>query len=238
MQRPSTHSGPSGCPSQSMSSTHPAPPLELPAPVPGASVVVVASVDPPSPVVGTLIAVLTSPVSLVVVSTGMLSPNDPPVPLPLPPPPPLQAVRTMHPNAAPQKPWIIDASAAELGVDSARIVLGGFSQGAAAAIAVSAKLDRRLGGLLIQSGFVPEVFDNEIDLTAIGAQAVLIQHGSGDEVVPVHSALDLSAMFDTIAIDSPGPLSKVELQITGGGHTVSDAMAAAADAWLRSLVSE
>ena len=129
---------------------------------------------------------------------------------------------------------VIDASAAELGVDSARIVLGGFSQGAAAAIAVSAKLDRRLGGLLIQSGFVPEVFDDEIDLTAIGAQAVLIQHGSGDEVVPVHSASDLSAMFGGVA--PAGPPSQVELQITGGGHTVSDEMAAAADAWLRCIV--
>jgi len=98
-----------------MSSTHPPPPLELPAPVLDAVVVVVVvvvvvAVVVPSPVVGTVIPVLTSPVSLVLVSTGMLSPNDPPVPLP----PPLQAVRTMQPNAALQKPWIIDASAADL----------------------------------------------------------------------------------------------------------------------------
>jgi len=110
VQRPSTHSGPSGCPSQSMSSTHPPPPLELLAPVLEALVVVAVVVVVPSPVVGTVIPVLPSPVSLVLVSTGTLSPNDPPVPLP----PPLQAVRTMQPNAAPLKPWIIDASAADL----------------------------------------------------------------------------------------------------------------------------
>lgn len=112
------------------------------------------------------------------------------------------------------------AALAELDADWSQVVLGGFSQGAATALAVAATArdDQRPGGLLLQAGFVPEVFDDEIDLTAVTVPAVLIQHGADDEVVPAYAANDLAA---ALGADGRGG---VDVEILPGGHTLSAAM--------------
>src|SRR5206468_2225889 len=94
---------------------------------------------------------------------------------------------------------LIDATIADTrgGLDA--VVLGGFSQGAAMALAVAAELGRRgpgtLGGLLIQAGFLPEAAGEEFPVADIAAKAVLVQHPADDEVVPVFMGRDLAELL-------------------------------------------
>jgi predicted esterase len=110
-------------------------------------------------------------------------------------------------------------------------VLGGFSQGAATALALAASLateEAVLGGLLIQAGFAPEVFDDEIDLTAIRARRVLVQHGIDDEVVPSFMAKDLATLIGSAA----EPHADIEVEILAGGHTLTAGMLDGTRRWL------
>lgn len=122
---------------------------------------------------------------------------------------------------------VVRGTAAELGIALSETVLGGFSQGAAVAVAVAAALDEPLGGLVLQAGFVPEVFGEDFPVDSIRAARVLVQHPSEDEVVPVAMASDLAEMLK----GAPG-VGSVDLEVVDGGHTASDEMVAAALRWL------
>jgi phospholipase/carboxylesterase len=110
-----------------------------------------------------------------------------------------------------------------LGVPADRIVLGGFSQGAAMSHALALGRGRpRPAGLIALSGFVPTVEGFEVDLTP-PLPAVAIGHGSFDPVIDVsfgRAARDLlvDAGADVLYRESPLP------------HTVDPA-------FLRDLVS-
>lgn len=120
-----------------------------------------------------------------------------------------------------------EAAMDEVGATWSDVVVGGFSQGASVALAVAIHLgrERAPGGLLLQAGFLPELWDDELDLSLVGAAEVLIQHGRDDEVVPPFLAEDLA-----------GPLraagSVVTVELLPGGHTLSPAMLDGARAWL------
>ena len=119
----------------------------------------------------------------------------------------------------------IDGVCGRLGSGSTTLVLGGFSQGGAFALALATVLGHRVGGLLLQSAFVPESLDGEVDLADIGARSILLQHGRHDGVVPCHTSEDLALMLD-------GSDRRVDLQLFDCGHEVHPRMVEAASLWL------
>ena len=117
----------------------------------------------------------------------------------------------------------------DLDVDSERVVLAGFSQGAALAVAIAARYPKRLGGLLLQAPFVPEGLDLELDPGTTQPLPVLIQHGATDAVVPEFLGRDLAAVLSAAG-------SSVSFESLACGHERAPAMLDGARRWLRALV--
>ena len=125
---------------------------------------------------------------------------------------------------------VVQSTVDELGLSWGDVVLGGFSQGAAVAIAVAASpVAAGSRGLLLQAGFVPEVFGAEVDLGAVRTGSILIQHGEADEVVPSYVAQDLASL-----LDRPGDRT-VTLEVLRGGHPLSTPMLDGTIRWLKGL---
>ena len=81
--------------------------------------------------------------------------------------------------------WL-DALLAEHGLGYDRLVLGGFSQGAVMTYALGLGKGRpRPRGLIALSGFLPEVPDFELDLSALEGYPVALGHGTYDPVIGV-----------------------------------------------------
>lgn len=118
---------------------------------------------------------------------------------------------------------------ADLGVGSERLVLAGFSQGAAMAAALASRWPGRLGGLLLQAPFLPEGLDVEVDPSAILPTTVLIQHGALDEVVPLYLGEDLASALRTAG-------SRVTFESGPHGHLRTPEMLEGARRWLRALL--
>jgi phospholipase/carboxylesterase len=73
-----------------------------------------------------------------------------------------------------------------LSVPIARVVLGGFSQGAVMSWALGLGGGRpRPAAIVAMSGFMPEVEGFELDLSALDGYPVAVTHGSLDPVIPV-----------------------------------------------------
>lgn len=118
------------------------------------------------------------------------------------------------------------AGAAGVGLD--RVVVGGFSQGAATALAAATVPELAgLGGLLLDAAFVPEPAGDDFPLDAVSAGAVLLQQPTDDDVVPPFMAKDLADALGA----APG-VGAVELAFVAGGHVVGDEMATGAIEWL------
>ena len=82
-------------------------------------------------------------------------------------------------------PWL-EGLAERTGVPIGRTVLGGFSQGAVMAWALTLGPGRpRPAGLLSMSGFIPTVPDFELQLDGLGGLPVAIAHGVDDPVISV-----------------------------------------------------
>jgi phospholipase/carboxylesterase len=81
--------------------------------------------------------------------------------------------------------WL-DALPEELGFPRERMVLGGFSQGAAMAYALGLGAGRPApAGILALSGFLPAAEGFELDLAARDGLPVAVGHGVYDPVIPV-----------------------------------------------------
>jgi phospholipase/carboxylesterase len=92
--------------------------------------------------------------------------------------------------------WL-DALEGEMGIPPERIFLGGFSQGAVMAYALTLARDRpRYAGLLAFSGFVPTVEGLELDLTKVSGLPVAIGHGAYDPVISVDFSRAARSMFE------------------------------------------
>ena len=98
-------------------------------------------------------------------------------------------------------------SAAEAWLDTlpfepARIVLGGFSQGAVMSYALGLGPDRpRPAGLVCLSGFMPSVPGFELDLTALEGYPVAIAHGSFDPVISVEWSREARRLLEEAGAD-------------------------------------
>lgn len=107
------------------------------------------------------------------------------------------------------------------------VVLAGFSQGAAMALAVALApaSAMRPAGVLAMSGFIPDVAGYDPDLEGAAELAVLMQHGTSDETVPVELARDTAEL-----LRSCGAQLTFEEYATGHQSTVESL--ASASAWL------
>jgi phospholipase/carboxylesterase len=73
----------------------------------------------------------------------------------------------------------------EWGVAPGRVVLAGFSQGGALALYTALRSEERLAGVVALSTYLPVANDAETTLARI---PVLMAHGTGDAVIPLHLA--------------------------------------------------
>ena len=114
----------------------------------------------------------------------------------------------------------------QTGIGPERTVLGGFSMGAVMSYATSLDARRpRPAGTLAFSGFLPEVAGWQPDLAARGGLAVLITHGSRDQVIDVRFA---RAAERTLR---EGGLA-VEYHESRGAHEIDSVQLRAAALWL------
>jgi len=72
------------------------------------------------------------------------------------------------------------------GVDSHRIILGGFSQGGALALHCGLRHPRRLGGIFALSTYLPVAADVAAEAHAINKPtSIFLAHGNEDPIVPI-----------------------------------------------------
>lgn len=97
---------------------------------------------------------------------------------------------TFHETFAALGPWL-DAVLAEHGVPLGRTILGGFSQGAVMAYALTLGAGRPSPAALVAlSGFIPTVEGFDVDLPSHAGVPVAIGHGTHDPVIDVAFARD------------------------------------------------
>jgi len=125
----------------------------------------------------------------------------------------------------------------ERGVDSSRIVLGGFSQGGAMTLYAGLRYPRALAGLISLSGYLlfPERLGAELS-SANRRTPALIAHGTFDDVVPTfagRAAVDQLALVDGEGEGVGESARAVEWHEYPIGHEVSPAELARVGEWLR-----
>lgn len=108
----------------------------------------------------------------------------------------------------------------------ARVIIGGFSQGAAVALAAAALEPSAATALLLHCGFFPDPIGPLVDLTDL---PVLVCSAEDDDVVP--------AFFTDALVDQLGAAgTTVTRHIVPGGHEFGDAMISATTSFLSSVV--
>lgn len=119
----------------------------------------------------------------------------------------------------------------DLGIEPSRVYVGGFSQGAATALALVIARGRAglapLGGLVVLAGFLPELFDEELDPAASSVERVLLVHPTDDEVVPEFLAKDL-----VDSLRGADSVVSVEYRSVVGGHAIGAEMLDVTLGWL------
>ncbi len=116
------------------------------------------------------------------------------------------------------------------GIPSERIVLAGFSQGAALAVHVATRHGLPLAGVMALSGYLvcPERF--EAERAAVNRATPVLQcHGRFDDVVPIAAGRDLHALLQSTA--TPG--TPVVWHDYAMGHEVCPEELDVIGAWLR-----
>lgn len=128
---------------------------------------------------------------------------------------------------------LIDRTAADYGIDRSAVVLGGFSQGAVAALAFAlfdAGSAQPLAGLFCISGFLVHAESVPYDIAglAAGGTSVLVVHGADDDVVAVQQGRSVARLLERKGV----PVRYVELE---GDHHLGTPAVDALAAWLPEL---
>ena len=115
------------------------------------------------------------------------------------------------------------------GLDAARTVLAGFSQGAVVTLDVGLRATRRFAGLVAMSGYLADDATLPEALARARDQRVLIVHGTEDPVLPV-----ARGRAARLALESAG-LAPVYHEFEMG-HEVSGASLATVEAFIREVL--
>lgn len=120
---------------------------------------------------------------------------------------------------------LIEAEIAR-GVEPARIVLGGFSQGGAISLMTGLRQERRLGAILALSGWLPLASSLGRDRSPEGGGTpIFLGHGTRDGITPIWMAE--AARDQLSAFGNP-----VDLRTYPIGHSVDEAELCDLIAWL------
>ncbi len=121
----------------------------------------------------------------------------------------------------------VDEQCEELGLERATAIIGGFSQGAGLALAVSLRSGGsvRPAGVLAMSPFTPGWDALAIDWDAARSVPVLLQHGTEDPMIPVRATRELAEALAAHEV----PLVSYEYPM---GHQVALESVRDAQAWL------
>jgi phospholipase/carboxylesterase len=107
----------------------------------------------------------------------------------------------------------LDSEQERLGIDSDRIVLGGFSQGAILALDVALHDDRPLAGLMLLSGTLVDQAELTPHIASRRGLRVYVSHGTADTVLPYEHTSELVSLLREGGVD-------VRLRTFDGGHVV------------------
>ena len=135
---------------------------------------------------------------------------------------------TFFPTFAQAAEWL-DATLAETGVPPERTVLGGFSQGAVMSYALGLGAGQpRPAGILVMSGFVPQVEGFELDLVSRAGLPVSISHGSHDPIISVEFGRAARRLLESEGLDVTYREDPVGHQIAPGALAQARSVLAAA----------
>lgn len=101
----------------------------------------------------------------------------------------------------------IDATIKELGIQPKRVILGGFSQGAALSLAAAIRYKTSLGGCVVLSGWalprqeLPAKLKDGACKASCRETRFLVGHGTADGVVLPGCGRQVAAMLDTAGCD-------------------------------------
>jgi phospholipase/carboxylesterase len=125
---------------------------------------------------------------------------------------------------------VMDELCATRDLDRQRVVVAGFSQGGATALALALSDvgGPRPVGVGCLSGFLPDVVGHEYDWAGASGTAVLVQHGTHDDVVPFDLGRDTAAVLAMHGVP-------VVLRSYDMGHETTPSSRADARAWLARL---
>jgi phospholipase/carboxylesterase len=133
---------------------------------------------------------------------------------------------TFLPTYAALAEWV-DSFPEALGVPWEGVVLGGFSQGAVMAYALTLGAGRPSPAAAIAlSGFIPEVDGFELELETRTGLSVAIGHGTLDPIIPVEFGRQASARLAQAGLD-------VIYREARMGHTVDPTFIEELRSWLR-----
>jgi thioredoxin 1 len=126
----------------------------------------------------------------------------------------------------------VDEQCAALGLERAHAIIGGFSQGAGVALAVSLRTGARSrpAGVLAMSPFAPGWESLAVDWDAARAIPVLVQHGTEDPMIPVRATRDLARVL----VEHDVPLVSLEYPM---GHQVALESVRDAHAWMERVLA-
>ena len=118
----------------------------------------------------------------------------------------------------------------ERGISPQRIVLAGFSQGAATVLYAGLQLDQAPAGIMALSGWLPAA-TNLAPLTGLEQLPIFMAHGNQDPVVPIRLGKDSQRRLADAGFN-------VEWHEYTMGHGVCMSEIEQADKWLSSLLKE
>ena len=132
------------------------------------------------------------------------------------------------PAARTQVLRLLDQLEARFGAPGARLVLGGFSQGAMLALDVALHRARPPAGLVLMSGTLINAAEWRPLLPSLRGVPVLLSHGRGDPLLPYSAAETLRDLLGSAG-------AAVDWHPFVGGHEIPRAVLAAGGTFLRSL---
>ena len=113
------------------------------------------------------------------------------------------------------------------GIPRERVIIAGFSQGAAMSATLALCGERRVAGIALLSGSeLPRCADHDL---AEGVP-VFVAHGTSDAVLPIEEGMDAARELDEAG-------ARVEPYLFAGGHVMNVAEREALERWLARVVS-